>query len=66
MLKRKNQNIDMLVEDLENAGSCDVDGWREALAKLIGKPVAVNQDHVLLLTDGGEKKDVVDDDHAKV
>ena len=32
-----------LAEDLENAGSWDVDGWREAIVKLTGKPTTANQ-----------------------
>lgn len=55
-----------LAEDLENGGSWDVDDWREALGKLIGNPATANQDPVLLLTEGWEKKDMTDDDQAKV
>lgn len=31
----------MLAENMENAGSCNIPGWCEALAKLTGKPVNV-------------------------
>ena len=55
-----------LAEDLEHEGSWDVDGWREALSKLTGKPATANQDHVLHLNEEGEKKDAADDDQAKV
>ena len=55
-----------LAEDLENAGSWDVDGWRDELAKLIGKPATANQDPILLLTEGGEKNDAANDEQNKV
>lgn len=54
-----------LVEDLENVSSWDVEGWRVALAKLTDKPVVSNQDRVLMLTGGGEKV-AVGDDQTKV
>ena len=49
-----------LAEGLENVGSSNVDSWREALAKLSGKPATANQDPVLRLSKEEEKK--ADDD----
>ena len=55
-----------LAEDLENAGSWDMDCWHEALAKLTGKPAVANQDPILQLIEGREKKDADNDDQTKV
>ena len=44
-----------LVEDLENARSWNVVGWRGALDKLIGKPIDTSQDPALQPKEGGEK-----------
>lgn len=46
-----------LAKDVANAGSQDVVGWREALAKLTGEPVKTNQDLAGQLDVGGEKKE---------
>ena len=43
-----------------------MEGWREALVKLIDRPVVATQDPMLMLTGGGERKDTTDDDHDKV
>ena len=50
-----------LAEDLDNASSWDVDGLREALANLTGKPATTTHDPVLQLTGGGEKKGMTDE-----
>ena len=53
-------------EDLENAGSWDVDSWCEALAKLTSKPATTSQDLLSPRTKGDEMKDAADHDQGKV
>lgn len=45
-----------LVEDLENVGSCDTVGQREALFKLTGNPMKASQDLVLQPEEGEMKE----------
>lgn len=45
-----------MAEDVGNIGSWDVVGWREALAKLIGRPVNTFQDHIRERGEEGEEQ----------
>lgn len=47
-----------LAEDVANAGSQNVAGWHEALAKLNGEPIYTNQDPTGQLKVGGREKEV--------